>query len=98
MPFVYGGLLPKDYGTGSIDARRCANTLKTLNQVFSSMKESVMTTFTKSKPCSHVLSCLALFMARNLQEGLFINNCCVVFTFRGPFFLIELICHCVQCP
>ena len=62
---MYGGRLPKDYGTRSIDARRCANTLKPLNQVFSFKKESKMTTFTESKPWNHVLSCLSMFMAKS---------------------------------
>ena len=70
MPNVYGGLLSKDYGTRSIDARRCANTLKPLNQVFSFWKESKPTTFTELKPCSHVLSCLVMVIARSLQEVL----------------------------
>ena len=61
MPIVYGGLLPKAYGTRNMDAQRCANTLKLLKQAFSFRKEPKTTTLTKSKPCSHVLSCSAMF-------------------------------------
>ena len=43
------------------DARRCSNSLKPLKQVFSLGKEPKTTKLTKSKPYSHVLSCLALF-------------------------------------
>ena len=79
---MYGGLLPKDYGTRSIDAQRCANTLRPLNQVFSFRKESKTTTFTKSKPCNHVLSCLFTFVAESSPEGkskfCIISNCCVI--------------------
>ena len=42
----------------------CANTLKPLKQVFSFRKESKTTTLTKSKPYSHVLSCLAMFYSK----------------------------------
>ena len=51
-----------------MDAQRCANTLKPLKQVFSFRKESKTATLTKSKPCSYVLSCLALFTAKSLKE------------------------------
>ena len=61
MPIVYGGLLPKAYGTRSMDAQRCANALKPLKQVFYSRKESKTTTLTKSKPYSHVLTCSGRF-------------------------------------
>ena len=60
MSVIDGGLLPKAYGT-SMDAQRCANTLKPSKQVFSFGNESKMTTLTKSKRCSHVLSCSAMF-------------------------------------
>ena len=52
-----------------MDAQRCANTLKTLNQVFSCRKESKTTTLTKSKPCGHVLNCLAMFKDRFNGKG-----------------------------
>ena len=48
-------------GYGSIDAQKCANTSNLLKQVFSFRKKTKMTTPTKSKPSSFVLSCLAMF-------------------------------------
>ena len=60
MAGIYGGLLPKAYGT-NMDAQRRANTLKPLKQAFSFRNESKTTTLTKSKLCSHGLSCLAMF-------------------------------------
>ena len=89
MQTVYGELLSKIYGTTSIDI--CAKMhkyFKPLSLLFSFRKESKTTTFTKSKPCSHVSSCLAMFMARSLQEVLFINNCCV-FHFSWFFTLLD---------
>ena len=56
----------------TVQEQRCANTLKPLKQLFSFRKESKATTLTKSKPCSHVLGCLAMFnvfLARSLEEG-----------------------------
>ena len=63
MPIVYGGLLPKAYGT-SMNAQRCANAFKSLKQVFSFRNESKTTTLAKPKPCSYVLSCLAMFYSK----------------------------------
>ena len=44
-----------------MNAKRRANTLKPLRQVFSFRKESKTITLTKSNPCTHVLSCSAKF-------------------------------------
>ena len=68
-----------------MDAQRCANTLEPLKQAFSFRKVLKTTTLTKSKPCSHVLSCLACFIAMYLQEA----NLKFALTFRGPFFFLD---------
>ena len=47
----------------------CASTLKPLKQVFSFTKESKATTFSKSKPCSHVLSCLPMFYSKVFKRS-----------------------------
>ena len=69
MLIVYGGLLLKAYGT-RMDAQRCANSIKSLKQVFSVRKESKTTTLTKPKLCSHVLICSAVIkdLLCSLQE------------------------------
>ena len=40
-----------------------------------------MTALTKSRPCSHVLSCLAMFYSKAFARSVFdvciINNCCL---------------------
>ena len=52
---------------------------KPSKQVFSFRKESSTTTLTKSKPCGHVFSCLAMFndflMARREVEVCISKNC-----------------------
>ena len=78
-----------------LTVQRCANTLKPLRQVSSFRKESKTTTFTKSKPSGHVLSCLDMFLARSL--ALLEGNSTSFLTFRGPFFL-ELYMPLRQCP
>ena len=80
MPIVYGGLLLKDYGT-SVGAQRCANSLKSLKQVFSFGNESKTTTLTKSKPCSYVLSCSATFNGL-LWRGLCKKECRRLYSYR----------------
>ena len=60
---------------------RCAKMrkrFKALNQVFSFRKVSKTTTFTKSKPCSHVLSCLATFNLQVLVAGILLFEVCVI--------------------
>ena len=68
-----------------MDAQRCANTLEPLKQVFSFRKVLKTTTLTKSKPCSHVLSCLAGFYSKVFARSEFE----VSLTFRGPFFILD---------
>ena len=76
------------------DARRCADTLKPLKQVFSFTNESKTTTLTKSKPYSHVLSCLAMFYSKVFARSEF-DVCltmitAVFFDFPWASLLIEL--------
>ena len=76
---MYGGRLLKTYGA-SVDAQRCAKVLKPLKQWFSFRKESKTTTLTKSKPCSHHQSYLAIFYGEVFarREVCIINNCRLV--------------------
>ena len=73
-----------------MDAQRCANTLKSLKQVFSFRKESKTTTLNKSKP---YFSCLAIFynkvFARRNFDVCIIIITVVLLTFRGPFFFLD---------
>ena len=77
-----------------MDAERCANTLKPLKQVFCFRKESKTTKFTISKPCSHVLSCSAMFndlLCRDhcKKESQSLDN----YYYFGRFFLDEALYH-----
>ena len=87
VPNIYGGLLPKAYGTSIQDAHRCANTLQPLKQVFSFRNDSKTTTLTKSKPCSHVLSCLSKVFARSEVDVCVIIISVVFFDFLWTFLL-----------
>ena len=78
-----------------MDAQRCANTLKSLKQVFSFRKESKTTTLTKSKPCSHVLSCLAMFYDKVFARREFDVCMLSFFTFRGHFFSLDLALYAI---
>ena len=59
MPNIYGGCLPKAYGTSMVVKLR--KQFKALEQAFSFGNESNTTALTKPKPSGHVLSCLAMF-------------------------------------
>ena len=75
-----------------MDAQRCANTLKSLKQVSSFRNESKTATLTKSKPCSHVLSCLAMFYNKVFERRDFdvsLNNNCCLFLSCAPFFFLD---------